>query len=332
MPRNCIFARKKNNMRFFSFLAMAILCVLTACTGGSDSPAAQKALNQWFPDQYKIVGKKGADWYNSLLEVEAQNDPKLRFTLDWANKEANGELQKADVEKAIEAAKVNRPLAESIVATLKKNALDAVSVGVDRKENRVEIVIYEDPYSQIFSAQLVQISKLVQDWARSNNWFSCFFTLRVIEASERGKYYSEVFDGRLLGGRNDWATNKSLVTAQANVLDENSMLLLPSTVSLGLEREKAFRQKAHAQVVDFLSAQFPDALHHVELQSMVTSSLELKNMNEIRYSFPYCPLSEDTKANGSCRGSFAGRVSAYYNLKSNTVDNIGMESGIVPGF
>jgi hypothetical protein len=319
-------------MRFFSFLVCTSLCVLSACSSGSDSPAAQKALDLWFPNQYKIVGKHGGDWYNSLLEVEAKNDPKLRFTLDWVNKEANGELQKADAEKAIEAAKVNRPLAESIAAILKKNALEAVSVGVNHRENQVEIVIYEDPFSQVFSAQLVQISKLVQDWARSNNWLSCFFTLRVIEASERGKYYPEIFDARLLGGRNDWATNKSLVTAQANVLDENSIILLPSTVSLGLEREKTFRQKAHAQVIDFLSAQFPDALHHVELQSMVTSSLELENMNEIRYSFPYCLLSEETKASGSCQGRFAGRVSAYYNLKSNTVDNIGMESGIVPGF
>jgi hypothetical protein len=319
-------------MRVFSFLVCLSLWLIAACAGGSDFPAAQKALDEWFPGEYKIVGSKGQDWYNSILEVESKADPKLRFTLDWANKESKGELQKADVEKAIEAAKVNRPLAESIVALLKKNALEAVSVGVDNTDKEVEIVIYEDPFSQVFSAQLVQVSKLVKEWAQAKGWNTCAFRLRIVEAGERDQYYPEVFDARLLGGRNDWATAKTLITANANVLDEMSMTLLPSTVSMGLEREKVFRQKAHAQVVDFLSAQFPDVLHHVELQSMVSSSLEIENMNEIRYSFPYCPLSEETKANGSCQGSFAGRVSAYYNLKNNTVTNIGMESGIVPGF
>lgn len=304
-------------MRKNIFLGFVLACIAFSCTTSDPTESGvQSALDEWFPQQYQVVEEIVVvkDSLASVL-VQSKADSKLQFTIDYQHKKENGGLVKDSIQNAIELAKVNAQPTQELLAQLQKNGLKNVVVGTDMAQNAVNIQIYEKPFNSIFGARIKQIQKISAEWAEKRNMAPCRLTLLVMEPEAWGKKFPEVMDARFVNRNDDWIYQNTIADARADLADPASAEFLPGSLRLRGDRELEIRQKAHAEVKEFLrTSQKMD--FHVELVAMVNTEWDLRKMDKIRYFFPYCQASQSTKENGSCMGNFDGRISCWYDLNT----------------
>ncbi len=307
----------KTAMRNTIYFSLLLAYALFSCTSDQSSSEVQSTLDEWFPKQYKVVEGTEMNATDSLVLVPIQSvaDPKIQFTIDYQPKKEKGGLVKDSIQSAFEAAKVNAQPARGLLEALQKNGFKNVAVGTNLAQNAVEIQLYEEPYNSIFSSRMKQIQKVSAAWAAQRNMVPCRLTLLVMDPKAWGKRFQEVLDARFINRANDWVYQNTIANANADLADPGSSEFLPGSLSLSGGREMEIRKKVHAEVVDFLRTS-KKLDFHVELIAMVNTEWDLRNMETIRYYFPYCQQSETTKANGSCMGNFDGRVACVYEFKT----------------
>lgn len=307
----------KTAMRNTIYFSLLLAYALFSCTSDQSSSEVQSTLDEWFPKQYKVVEGTEMNATDSLVLVPIQSvaDPKIQFTIDYQPKKEKGGLVKDSIQSAFEAAKVNAQPARGLLEALQKNGFKNVAVGTNLTQNAVEIQLYEEPYNSIFSSRMKQIQKVSAAWAAQRNMVPCRLTFLVMDPKAWGKRFQEVLDARFINQANDWVYQNTIANANADLADPGSSEFLPGSLSLSGGREMEIRKKVHAEVVDFLRTS-KKLDFHVELIAMVNTEWDLRNMETIRYYFPYCQQSETTKANGSCMGNFDGRVSCVYEFKT----------------
>lgn len=304
-------------MRKNIFLGFVLACIAFSCTtSDSTQSGVQSALDEWFPQQYQVVKEivTVKDSLASLL-VQSKADPKLQFSIDYYAKKENGGLVKDSIQSAIELAKVNAQPAQELLAQLQKNGLKNVVVGTDMAQNAVNIQIYEKPFNSIFGSRIKQIQKISAEWAEQRNMAPCRLTLLVMEPEAWGKKFPEVMDARFVNRNDNWIYQNTIADARADLADPASAEFLPGSLRLRGDLELEIRQKAHAEVKEFLRTSEKKDFH-VELVAMVNTEWDLRNMEKIRYFFPYCQESQSTKENKSCMGNFDGRISCWYDLNT----------------
>ena len=304
-------------MRNTIYLILALAYTLVSCTSDQNSSEVQNTLDEWFPKQYKVVEGTEINAADSLVLIPIQSvtDPKIQFTVDYQPKKEKGGLVKDSIQSAFEAAKVNAQPARDLLEALQKNGFKNVVVGTSLAQNAVNIQFYEEPFNSIFSSRMKQIQKVSAAWAAQRNMVPCRLTLLVMDPKAWGKRFQEVLDARFINRANDWVYQNTIANANADLADPGSSEFLPGSLNLSGGREMEIRKKVHAEVVDFLRTS-KKLDFHVELIAMVNTEWDLRNMETIRYYFPYCQQSETTKVNGSCMGNFDGRVSCVYEFKT----------------
>ncbi|MDX2071558.1 MAG: hypothetical protein SFV55_24220 [Haliscomenobacter sp.] len=304
-------------MRNYIYFTLALAYALFSCTSDQSSSEVQSALDEWFPKQYKVVGGTEVNTADSLvlIPIASVADPKIQFTVDYQPKKEKGGLVKEAIQSAFEAAKVNAEAAGDLLDALQKNGFKNVVVGTNLAQNAVEIQLYEEPFNSIFTSRIKQIQKASAAWAAQRNMVPCRLNLKVMDPKAWGKRFDKILDARFVNRQDSWVFENTIATANADLADPGSAEFLPGSLSLSGKREMEVRKKIHADVVDFLRTS-KKLDFHVELIAMVNTEWDLRNMETIRYYFPYCQQSETTKTNGSCMGNFDGRISCVYDFKT----------------
>lgn len=304
-------------MRNHIYFTLALAYALVSCTSDQSSLEVQNALDEWFPKQYKVVEGTEVNTADSLVLIPIQSvtDPKIQFTIDYQPKKGKGGLVKDSIQSAFDAAKVNAEAAGSLLDALQKNGFKNVVVGTNLAQNAVEIQLYEEPFNSIFTSRMKQIQKVSAAWAAQRNMVPCRLNLKVMDPKSWGKRFEEILDARFVNRANAWVFENTIAAANADLADPGSSEFLPGSLTLSGKKEMEVRKKIHGDVVDFLRTS-KKLDFHVELIAMVNTEWDLRNMETIRYFFPYCQQSETTKANGSCMGNFDGRISCVYNFKT----------------
>lgn len=304
-------------MRNYIYFTLALAYVLVSCTSDQSGSEVQSALDEWFPKQYKVVEGTKVNTADSLVLIPIQSvtDPEIQFTIDYQPKKEKGGLVKDSIQNTFDAAKVNAEAAGALLDALQKNGFKNVVVGTNLAQNAVEIQLYEEPFNSIFTSRMKQIQKVSAAWAAQRNMVPCRLNLKVMDPNTWGKKFPEVLDARFVNRANAWVYENTIAAANADLADPGSSEFLPGSLSLSGKREMEVRKKIHDDVVDFLRTS-KKLDFHVEMIAMVNTEWDLRNMETIRYYFPYCQQSETTKINGSCMGNFDGRISCVYNFKT----------------
>jgi len=299
-------------MRNTVFYLLALSFVVFACGGDPASSGTEAILNGWFPGQFKVetVDHQASDTF-SLVAVQSKTDPELSFTLDYFPQKKDGGLDKKAVEAAIAAAKVNAKPAKSLLGVLQKNGIMNALAGTNLQKDEVMIQLYVEPFNSAFNAKMKQLQKLAAEWAAQRKMVPCKFTLLVMDPKAWGQKFTDLIDARFFDRKDTWTNQNTIAEASADLADPGSAEFLPGSLRLSDSRELEIRKKVNAEVTDFLRTS-QKADFHVELNAMVNTVWDLRSMDKIRYDFPYCQKTSETEKNGSCMGTFDGRISCVY--------------------
>jgi len=299
-------------MRNTVFYLLALSFFIFACGGDPASSGTEAILDGWFPQQFKVetVDHQESDTF-SLVVVQSKADPTLTFTLDYFPQKKDGGLDKKTVEAVIAAAKLNAKPAQSLLSVLKKNGIENALVGTNLQKDEVLIQLYVEPFNSAFNGKMKQIQKLTSEWAAQRKMVPCKFTLLIMDPKVWGQKFTGLIDARFFDRKDTWTNQNTIAEASADLADPGSAEFLPGSLRLSDNRELEIRQKVHDEVSDFLRTS-QKADFHVELSAMVNSVWDLRNMDKIRYDFPYCQKTEETEQNNSCMGQFDGRISCEY--------------------
>ncbi|AEE49144.1 hypothetical protein [Haliscomenobacter hydrossis] len=301
-----------------NILLLVVLALATfSCVADQASSDTQSLLDELFPNQFNIVaGDKAPSKTDSLIlvQVQSKTNPDLQFTLDYYPAKDQGGLQKDAVQNAFKAAQTNAKPAGELLKALQKSGLKNILVGADMAQHTVVLQLYEEPFSSAFSSRIKQIQKICADWAAQRKMSPCKLTLLVMDPKAWGQKFKGIIDARFINYNDPWIYAHTIADARADLADPDAAEFLPGSLRLSGNREMDIRKKAYAKVNEFLLASQTTEFH-VELQSMVNVEWDLRSMDKIRYFFPYCQATEETK-NDSCMGNFAGRVVCSYNFKT----------------
>ncbi len=304
-------------MRSNIFLLAVLTFVAFSCVSDPASSDTQTLLDELFPNQFKVVaGVKESSKTDTLIlvHVQSKTNPDLQFTVDYYPAKDQGGLQKDAVQNAFKAAQTNAKPAGELLKVLEKNGLKNILVGADMPQNTIVLQLYEEPFSSAFSSRIKQIQKICSEWAAQRKMSSCKLTLIVMDPKAWGQKFKGIIDARFINYNDPWIYAHTIADARADLTDPGAADFLLGSMRLSGNREMEIRKKAYAKVNEFLLASQTTEFH-VELQAMVNTEWDLRSMDRIRYFFPYCQATEETK-NDSCMGNFAGRVVCTYHIKT----------------